>query len=194
MGMFDYIQFEYPLPLPVDPKGYKLDTFQTKSLDNGLNTYKVDKDGILWIEKREVKYTERDKPTNNWYGNLPIIETVKTWWEPYVTTITIEFYDYIMSVDDMYDYSIEYKCEIVQGKLINVKLVNFEFTDNTERKKREAEYTERNREYYKFTQTNQYKYIYRPYNKTVSFIFRNVIKLLRYLECRLSKIENKIKI
>ena len=56
MGMFDSVQCNYPLPLPLDvvdlyPDLYEKE-FQTKDLENLLDHYILNEDGeLLWIKK-----------------------------------------------------------------------------------------------------------------------------------------------
>lgn len=56
MGMFDSVQCNYPLPLPLEvvdiyPDIYNQE-FQTKDLENLLDNYILNEDGeLLWIKK-----------------------------------------------------------------------------------------------------------------------------------------------
>ena len=89
---------------------------------------------------------------------------------------------------------IEYEAVFIGGKISSVKLINFEADENAKRKISDAEYDRKNKEDYEFRQTWQYKYFVKPYNKTISYIFRKTIRGCSSLCYILYKIENKIKI
>ena len=57
MGMFDSIQCNYPLPLPLEvidimPDLYDQE-FQTKDLENLLDHYDLNHDGVLYWHKKK---------------------------------------------------------------------------------------------------------------------------------------------
>ena len=64
MGMFDSVQCNYPLPIPLDvvdiyPDIYDQE-FQTKDLENLLDHYILNEDGeLLWI-KKEYEWKDDD--------------------------------------------------------------------------------------------------------------------------------------
>jgi len=196
MGMYDTIVVnEYPLPMPEDPKGYICrGDFQTKSLENSLATYKIEKDGTLWIEQYESKHIPGNPNSKSIFETIGHFEVTKRWWEFVPTTVTIEFYDYIQSENTDYDYSIDYTAEFLKGKLLDVKLTKFEALCNKERKKRDAEYDARHKAWYDFTQTKKYKYFYKPYSTVVKFILKKIRSVLSYALCNFHKIENFFKV
>ena len=51
MSMFDYLKCEYPLG-HAEAQEF---AFQTKSLDNLMNTFRIDKEGSLWMEEYDVE-------------------------------------------------------------------------------------------------------------------------------------------
>ena len=135
MGMYDSIDCHYSLPMPEDPKGYTGSYgFQTKDFDCGLDLYVIDKDGRLFIERRETEWIEGDTNSKNFLDKLGHIKTVKTWLEALDHTCTIEFHDYITSDNTDYDYWIQYKATFIRGQISDVKLTNFEATSNSKRK------------------------------------------------------------
>ena len=193
--MYDTIICEYPLPMPDDPKGYTgSDDFQTKDFDQSLTTYTIDKNGQLFIHRFEGEWEPGNKDSDSFIGKLGYFKTTKTWQEQLNTTTTIVFYDYIHSENTDYDYLIEYEAVFVVGKITSVKLTEFTATHNAERKKKDEEYDIRLQEHRKFVKTYRYKYFVRPYNQTISFIFRQLGKISYKLPYLLNRIERKIKI
>jgi hypothetical protein len=72
MGMFDWLNCDYPLPNgkpAVEPGRYDAASYQTKDLDNDLDVYRITADGRLVVDKisgwsdreagEEVKHTGR---------------------------------------------------------------------------------------------------------------------------------------
>lgn len=51
MGMFDSLYCKYPLPIPEVQEMQ----FQTKDLDNFLNNYLIDENGVLWREDYDTE-------------------------------------------------------------------------------------------------------------------------------------------
>ena len=193
--MYDSIVCKYPLPMPDDPKGYTgSDDFQTKDFDQSLATYTIDGNGQLFIHRFEGEWEPGNKDSDSFIGKLGYFKTTKTWQEQLNTTTTIVFYDYIHSENTDYDYLIEYEAVFVVGKITSVKLTEFTATHNAERKKKDEEYDIRLQEHRKFVKTYRYKYFVRPYNQTISFIFRQLGKILYKLPYLLNRIERKIKI
>ena len=193
--MYDTIVCEYPLPMPDDPKGYTgSDDFQTKDFDQSLATYTIDENGQLFIHRFEGEWEPGNKDSDSFIGKLGYFKTTKIWQEQLNTTTTIVFYDYIHSENTDYDYLIEYEAVFVVGKMTSVKLTEFTATHNAERKKKDEEYEIRLQEHRKFAKTRRYKYFVRPYNQTISFIFRQLGKISYKLPYLLNRIERKIKI
>lgn len=72
MGMFDYIECEYPIDGPLGIE------YQTKDTDaQYLERYKIDKDGYLWHEYREYKW-EPDPEKEKLGGLLAMAGALKT--------------------------------------------------------------------------------------------------------------------
>lgn len=195
MGMYDTIICKYPLPLPDDPKGYTgSDDFQTKDFDQSLATYNIDENGQLFIHRYDGEWVEGDKNSDSFIGKLGYFKTTKKWLEVLNTTITVVFYDYQHSQNTDYDYFIEYEAVFVDGKITSVKLIEFTATDNAERKKKDIEFEEQLKKHREFIKTWKYKYFVRPYNKSISFVFRQLGKFSYKLPYLLNRIEHKIKI
>ena len=195
MGMFDTMICKYSLPMPDDLKGYiGSDNFQTKDLDLALSLYIIDENGQLFVERHEGEWIEGNKDSKSIFEKMGHFKTTKRWLEQLNITTTVAFYDYQQSDDTDYDYMIEYEAVFIGGKISSVKLINFEANENAKRKISDAEYDRKNKEDYEFRQTWQYKYFVKPYNKTISYVFRKTIRGCSSLCYILYKIENKIKI
>ena len=195
MGMYDTIICECWLPMPDEPKGYTgSHNFQTKDLDLALALYIIDENGQLSIERREGEWVEGNKNSTSLLEKLGYFKTTKKWLEQLNSTITIVFYDYQQSDNTDHDYFIEYEAVFVDGKASSIKIINFEAKDNAQRKINDAEFDRKNREQYEFRKTWKYKYLVKPYNRTISFVFRKISKAAYNLSYILNRIEHKIKI
>jgi hypothetical protein len=193
--MYDTIICKYPLPMPDEPKGYTgSHDFQTKDLDLALAAYSINENGQLFIHRFEGEWEPGNKDSNSLIGKLGYYKTIKTWLEELNTTTTTVFYDYQHSQNTDYDYFIEYEAIFVNGKLTSIKLIKFEANDNSERKRKDIEFDKKLEEHHKFINTWKYKYFAKPYNRTISFVFRKMNKISQNLSRILYKIENKIKI
>ena len=181
--------------MPDDPKGYTGSyDFQTKDLDLILGLYVIDKNGQLCIQRKDGEWVQGNKNSDSLIGTLGYFKTTKEWLEELNTTTTTVFYDYQHSQNTDYDYFIEYEAIFVNGKLTSIKLIKFEANDNSERKRKDIEFDKKLEEHHKFINTWKYKYFAKPYNRTISFIFRKISKISQNLSRILYKIENKIKI
>ena len=181
--------------MPDDPKGYTGSyDFQTKDLDLILGLYVIDKNGQLSIQRKDGEWVQGNKKSDSLIGTLGYFKTTKEWLEELNTTTTTVFYDYQHSQNTDYDYFIEYEAIFVNGKLTSIKLIKFEANDNSERKRKDIEFDKKLEEHHKFINTWKYKYFAKPYNRTISFVFRKMNKISQNLSRILYKIENKIKI
>ena len=193
--MYDSIDCQYPLPMPDDPKGYTGSFgFQTKDFDCALDIYIIDKDGQLLLEQRETEWVEGNPNGKGFLEKMGHIKTVKTWLETLNDTRTVQFYDFVDSNKTDYDYWIVYDAVFIEGKIKNIKLTTFEARPNSERKKRDAEFLNRMREWDKLKKTRRYKYLYNPYNKCLKFICDNLYKLFSFLTSRVRRMYNFLKI
>ena len=188
--MFDTIVCKYPLPTPNDPKGYVSSaSFQTKDLDSGLDSYIIDENGQLFIERSEREWTEGNKNSESIIGRMGYFKATKEWIEQLNTTATIDIYDYQQPNDTSYDYSIRYQVIFINGVVDEIKLIVFEATDNAERKKRDEEFNKKLKEWRDFTKTRKYKYLLRPYTSFVRFVFRKISNVLRFLQSKIYFVE-----
>ena len=73
-------------------------------------------------------------------------------------------------------------------------LLEFEASDNSDRKKRDQQFKKELEERAKFVATLRYRVLYRPWNKLVSFVFRNLQKTTQKIGSILWKVEAFFKI
>ena len=136
MGMFDNIQCNYPLPLPLEivdllPDIYE-EEIQTKCLDSLMDLYILEEDGILY--KDDKRYEWRDDDNHFLKGYLEVIER-KTIETHYHGIINFYIYDRIIDNEDEnkgIDISIDYIAKFTSGKLEFIELKNYSIEDASE--------------------------------------------------------------
>jgi hypothetical protein len=137
MGMFDSIQCNYPLPLPLEvidifPDPYDQE-FQTKDLESLLDNYILNENGeLLWIKK---EYAWKDDDSSFLKGYM---EVVKEEIVPSNFHGVLNFYCYETihedeSSDKAKDISIDYLAKFTNGKLENIEVLSYEIIDATVR-------------------------------------------------------------
>jgi hypothetical protein len=192
MGMYDDIVCKYPLPLPEDTKGYIAESFQTKDLDCGLDSYEIREDGTLWLREYFREYTEGNPNGKTFFEKFGMVKETKVWWTHVKTTTTIRMYDYQNNDDGVYDYWVEFEVVFIDGVIDKIKLIKFDATDNSKRKedfKRHIEELKKNKQ---FESTMLYKLIIKPYNKIIRFICRLIYKFGSFLIAKVYKLERKL--
>lgn len=196
MGMFDNIVCKYPLPLPVDIKGYTgTEFFQTKDFNNALDSYEIREDGTLWLRKVEYEYLDGNENGKSIIDKLPVCKEKKSWWEPITNnTNTIRIYTYETNNDGTYDYWIQYDVTFVDSKVTETKLVEFLPIDNSKRKKEHIEFLKFIKDRKKFESTLLYKFICRPYNNIIRFCFKKIYKVSQYVINNYWKLEKHLTI
>ena len=137
MGMFDSIQCNSPLPLPLDvidiyPDIYDQE-FQTKDLENLLDNYILNEDGeLLWV-KKEYEWKDDDN-----YFLKGYMEVTKEEIVPSNFHGILNFYCYQTVEEDVEnntakDISIDYLAKFTNGKLENIEILSYEIIDATVR-------------------------------------------------------------
>jgi hypothetical protein len=142
MGMFDSIQCEYPLPIPLEvvdvlPDIYNQE-FQTKDLENLLDNYILNEDGeLLWI-KKEYKWVDDEDAFLKGYMEKISEEIV-----PFHFHGILNFYCYetVYESDEVSfdkeekakDISIDYLAKFTNGKLDFIEILSYEIADATGR-------------------------------------------------------------
>jgi hypothetical protein len=155
MGMFDDIRCEYPLPLPenqgeLTERNWRANGFQTKSFNNLMDAYCIREDGGLWLQTYGWETTRkgrvRQKPGD---------------WQPMSSyTGTVRFHDFICG--SKFDYWVEWAATFVSGRVIELKLQQWEERDNGERLATEAKWKLKTKKREQFLATWLGRHIY-PY-------------------------------
>lgn len=101
MGMFDYINYS----------GYN---YQTKSLENCLDKYKIE-DGMLWIEESDSEWIENDSLFGGYFKHSNERWVVKDSFSG-----GVYFYRHL---DKTYKVWEEYNAVFVNGKLVSIERV-----------------------------------------------------------------------
>jgi len=197
MGMFDYLDVKFPLPMPKDPMGFTgvgSCGFQTKDLENCLSTYQIREDGSVWLKKVKNKYVPGNPDDDSLLGRLGHVEPISSKWV-LVEHLpkTIEFYDYQQTRNGNYDYYIVYVATVVKGKVKRVKIKTFEATENSSRKAREAIWEKEHEERAKFCNTWYYKYILSYWNKFICKLEKKLHKFLTYVSSNMYIVSRKLK-
>jgi hypothetical protein len=178
--------------LPEDTKGYIAESFQTKDLDCGLDSYEIREDGTLWLRECEREYTEGNPNGKTFFEKFGMVKETKVWWTHVKTTTTIRMYDYNNYNDGPYDYWVEFEIVFIDGVIDKIKLIKFEATDNTKRKEDSKRFIEELKKNKQFESTNLYKLVIKPYNKIIRFVTRQLSKFATLLLSVCYKIERKL--
>jgi hypothetical protein len=142
--MFDSITIDKSVDLPkpdnFESFNFHERSYQTKDLNCLLAEYRF-KDGEIQERKSERIFVE-DKThlLGGYCQEKP--DTVK-WVKRADITDYICFYDLWNDITPDSDVWLEYSAHIVDGNIKDIKLVKFDFSDNSERKKREREFREK---------------------------------------------------
>ena len=194
MGMFDDIVCKYPLPFPEDTKGYIAESFQTKDLDCGLDSYEIREDGTLWLRECERAHIDGDPNGKTFSEKFGIIKETKVWWTHVKTTRTIRMYDYQNNDGGVYDYWVEFEIVFIDGVIDKIKLIKFEINDNTKRKELHKQHMEELKKQKVIESAMFYKLIIKPYNKIIRFICRLIYKFGSFLIAKVWKLERILSI
>lgn len=174
MGMFDSIKCNYPLPLPLEvidimPDPYDQD-FQTKDLENLLDDYYLNEDGLLLWHKRKYEWKDDDSAFLKGYMDVVEEEIVPTDFHGVINFYCYETVHEDESSDKAKDVSIDYLAKFTNGKLENIEVISYEIRDATVRiidlKNTMKKYEERRNRWYN-------KYIF--YTKSWRFIKNKII-------------------
>jgi len=188
--MYDSINCKYPLPIPEDPKGYLGSReFQSKDLDCALSYYEIREDGSIWEEERETEYVPGNDKAKSFWDKIGHLKTIKSWYEPRCINDIINIYDYQQNDEGNYDYDIEYAIRFENGKIVDVKLVEFEAIDNTSRKKLHEENEQTLLKWIEYKKTYKYKFLVRPYLYIVRKTFYYLHSFVHDLDHCLFKLE-----
>ena len=137
MGMFDSIECNYPLPLPLEvinimPDPYDR-AFQTKDLENLLDLYYLNEDGILYWRKRKYEWKDDDNAFLKGYMDVIEEEIVPVDFHGILNFYCYETIHEDESSDKAKDITIDYLAKFTNGKLENIEVLSYEVKDATVR-------------------------------------------------------------
>jgi hypothetical protein len=151
IGMFDSIQCNYPLPLPLEivdhlPNIYDLE-FQTKDFDNLLDEYILNEDGTLSLIKKQYQWKDDDNAFLKGYMDIVSEEIVSSSFHGVVNFYCYETVEEDLEKNKAKDITIDYLAKFTDGKIDFIEVLSYEIIDTTVRtielknliKKREEE-------------------------------------------------------
>jgi len=151
---------------------------QTKDLEESLSTFRV-QNGQLFYERVEIEWVESNTPDNVFGGYAQVIS--KNLEERNNSAIV---YGCDLRDAEDFDLWIEFKLVFLNGKLEEISLHEYRETDNSERKKREAEIFGELKEYQAFANT--------PKGKIIIKFKRILSRLLYVSSLRFRNFANKL--
>lgn len=137
MGMFDSIQCNYPLPLPLEvidvmPDPYDQE-FQTKDLENLLDLYYLNEDGVLSWHKKKYAWKDDDSAFLKGYMDVVEEEIVPTDFHGVLNFYCYETVEEDIENNKAKDVTIDYLAKFTNGKLENIEILSYEIIDATVR-------------------------------------------------------------
>lgn len=137
MGMFDSIQCNYPLPIPLEvvdifPDLYDQE-FQTKDLENLLEQYILNEDGELLRIHKKYEWKDDDSAFLKGYMEVVSQKIVPSNFHGVLNFYCYETIHEDKSSDKAKDISIDYLAKFTNGKIENIEILNYEITDATVR-------------------------------------------------------------
>ena len=135
--MFDSIECNYPLPLPLEvvdimPDLYEQE-FQTKDLENLLDLYYLNEDGILYWRKRKYEWKDDDEAFLKGYMDVVEEEIVPTDFHGVLNFYCYETVEKDLENNKAKDVTIDYLAKFTNGKLENIEVLSYEIIDATVR-------------------------------------------------------------
>ena len=150
MGMFDTLEVHRKLPLKANDEvsakeiralkqgvKWKEIEFQTKSLDNCMEHFKIGVNGKLYVKRQKYKEPDhtnrRGKKGKNLFDNFPLLELDgKPWFEPAPKIPTsLQFYTNV-ELNKGKEYWLEFEAIFLEGKLHQIKQIILEEIKLTE--------------------------------------------------------------
>jgi hypothetical protein len=182
MGMFDSIECNSPLPLPLEvvdvlPDPYDQE-FQTKDLENLLDLYYLNEDGILYWRKRKYEWKDDDNAFLKGYMDVVEEEVVPTDFHGVLNFYCYETVEEDIENNKAKDVTIDYLAKFTNGKLENIEVLSYEIRDATVRiidlKNTMKKHEERRKRWY-----NKYLFYTKGWKFIKNKIILNPIDLLR---------------
>lgn len=135
--MFDSIECNYPLPLPLEvvdvmPDPYDQE-FQTKDLENLLDLYYLNEDGVLYWRKRKYEWKDDDDAFLKGYMDVVEEEIVPTDFHGVLNFYCYETVEKDLENNKAKDVTIDYLAKFTNGKLENIEVLSYEIRDATVR-------------------------------------------------------------
>jgi len=137
MGMFDYIECNYPLPLSKEL--IELDGFdiyevelQTKSLDNLMELYVITEEGELFRKNNQYEWVDDDNAFLKGYMRVVSSELIK---ENFHGIIDFGCFHSIIDVGEKtteISISVDYEAKFIDGKLVSIELIRQSIEDTTD--------------------------------------------------------------
>jgi hypothetical protein len=135
--MFDSIQCNYPLPLPLEVVDIFLDIydqeFQTKDLENLLDLYYLNEDGTLYWRKQQYEWVDDDSAFLKGYMDVVNEEIVPTNFHGVLNFYCYETIHEDETSDKAKDVSIDYLAKFTNGKIDSIEILSYEISDATVR-------------------------------------------------------------
>jgi hypothetical protein len=137
MGMFDSVQCNYPLPLPLEvidimPDPYDQE-FQTKDLENLLEQYILSEDGKLLRIQKQYEWRDDDSAFLKGYMEVVSQEIVPSDFHGILNFYCYETIHEDESSDKAKDVTIDYLAKFTNGKIENIEILSYEIIDATVR-------------------------------------------------------------
>ena len=144
MGMFDNIECNYPIPLPLEvidlvPDIYEQE-IQTKCLDCFLDLYILNENGVLYKDDKKYEWKDDDSHFLKGYLEVTDRKTIETHFHG---IINFYIYNRILDSDDKnkgIDISLDYIARFTSGKLEFIELKDYSIEDASEHIKRTNEF------------------------------------------------------
>lgn len=191
MGLFDDIKVNYKLPELVELKSSLLTQdavqnagYQTKDLECFMKEYTVHEDGT--ITKAEYETNEWVKDKDTFMGGY--IHGTNLQHIPLLGNHTFNFYTYFYFDEGDYDYDIEWKATVLDGKIHSIDLHEFNSESNKERLKRRDEWTHVNAERQRYYKSIEYKYFFKYTDAIINCFAMGVLNISKFV----SNVCNKI--
>lgn len=194
MGLFDTIYYDGELPLPEDQgeladHDWTDEPFQTKDLDCCMQHYKIS-DNQLY--KKHIQYQtipEEERDDKFW---SPVMREVSSEWVEDTHTGYVLVGKYIDA--DKYDYSVDWRVHLVEGKVQGVELIEWSAYCNADRKAQSLKLEQQWQTRRKFQKTFRYRYFYRFWNAGVRGVLRFVRKICAWVSERLWKVQRLLEL
>ena len=193
MGLFDYINCKYKLPLPEDVMELKeVDfnklSYQTKDLEDLMDLYEIREDGTLWVERHEREWVEGNPKGKSICDRVGYMKSVKCWWEQCVNfNGSVNFYEHISFHEYEHiknNYWVEYIALFTNGKVTEMKLHKFEATDNSQARKNHQEFKDKMNARKVLWDKWYMKHIYKYYDNSIDFLFKKYRKFKYFIDTK----------